>query len=147
MAIEAEEIWTRLLTQARAAVGEDVMRTWLEPIAAVAWADPVLTLSVPDQFSLDWTESKYGELLQSLAPVALGHPVSLAFRVDQDRQQRPQMDLFARNAIKQDEVHDRVSNAPQLHERYTFEHFVVGKSNELAAAAAHAVAEAPGKVY
>src|SRR5690242_4603913 len=35
----------------------------------------------------------------------------------------------------------------QLSDRYTFDHFVIGKSNELAAAAAHAVAQAPGKVY
>jgi chromosomal replication initiator protein len=37
-------------------------------------------------------------------------------------------------------------NTP-LSERYTFDHFVIGKSNELAAAAAHAVSQAPGKVY
>jgi chromosomal replication initiator protein len=34
-----------------------------------------------------------------------------------------------------------------LSDRYSFENFVIGKSNELAAAAAHAVAEAPGKLY
>jgi chromosomal replication initiator protein len=34
-----------------------------------------------------------------------------------------------------------------LSQRYTFEHFVIGKSNELAYAAADAVAQAPGKVY
>jgi chromosomal replication initiator protein len=34
-----------------------------------------------------------------------------------------------------------------LSTRYTFEHFVIGKSNELAAAAAAAVSQAPGKVY
>src|SRR3989442_13392358 len=34
-----------------------------------------------------------------------------------------------------------------LNERYTFQTFVIGKSNELAAAAAHAVAEAPGRTY
>ena len=34
-----------------------------------------------------------------------------------------------------------------LNERYSFGTFVIGKSNELAAAAAHAVAEAPGKAY
>jgi chromosomal replication initiator protein len=39
------------------------------------------------------------------------------------------------------------SNSPPLSDRYTFGHFIIGKSNELAAAAAHAVAQAPGKVY
>ncbi len=34
-----------------------------------------------------------------------------------------------------------------LSDRYTFDHFVIGKSNELAHAAAHAVAQAPGKAY
>ncbi|MGH7954396.1 MAG: chromosomal replication initiator protein DnaA, partial [Gloeomargaritales cyanobacterium] len=109
--------------------------------------EPVLTLSLPDQFSRDWTESKYGELLTSFAPIALGHPVTLAFNVDQDRQQRPQMDFFAIDKTEPQQRQSNDINAPLLHERYTFEHFVVGKSNELAAAAAHAVAQAPGRVY
>ena len=123
------------------------MRTWLEPIMPVSWDDPTLTLSLPDQFSLDWTESKYAELLAGYGPVALGHPVVLAFKVDPDRQQRPQMDLFTEDKRSQNQRQNHVNIAPLLHERYTFEHFVVGKSNELAAAAAHAVAEAPGRVY
>ena len=39
-----------------------------------------------------------------------------------------------------------VIQAP-LSPRYTFDQFVIGQSNELAAAAAHAVTQAPGKVY
>ncbi len=123
------------------------MRTWLEPIVAVSWEDPVLKLSLPDQFSCDWTESKYGELLASLAPIAVGHPVNLTFTVDRDRQERPQMDFFAAQTTVQNQSQKPARNEPLLHERYTFEHFVVGKSNELAAAAAHAIAEAPGRVY
>ncbi len=147
MQSEAAEIWTRLITHARGTVGEDVYRTWLEPIQPLAWDDPTLTVSVPDQFSLEWTESKYSELLASLAPVAVGHPVSLAFRVDAERQQRPQIDLFAKERIETSEQQQRDISVPFLTERYTFEHFVVGKSNELAAAAAQAVAQAPGRVY
>lgn len=147
VATEAEQIWSRLLAQARASVPEDVMRTWLEPIVPVAWNEPTLTVSVPDQFSLEWTESKYAELLSSLAPMAIGHPVVLAFSVDADRQQRPQMDLFATKKVAPEQSPISASNAPLLNERYTFEHFVIGKSNELAAAAAHAVSQAPGRVY
>lgn len=147
VATQADEIWSRLLSQARASVPEDVMRTWLEPIVPVSWNEPTLTISVPDQFSLEWTESKYGELLASLAPVAVGHPVVLAFKVDPDRQQRPQMDLFSNKPSAPVIEHYKNSTAPILNDRYTFEHFVIGKSNELAAAAAHAVAQTPGRVY
>ena len=147
MHTDATEIWSRLLTQARASVGEDVFRTWLEPITPVSWEDPTLIVSVPDQFSLEWTESKYAELLSSLAPVALGHPISLTFRVDQDRQQRPQMDLFSASKVETPQQQQERAITPFLNDRYTFEHFVVGKSNELAAAAAHAIAQAPGRVY
>ena len=37
--------------------------------------------------------------------------------------------------------------APAFSSRYTFEHFVIGQSTELAYAAANAVAQAPGRVY
>lgn len=144
---QAEQIWSRLLLQARTSVPEDVMRTWLEPIVPVVWKDPTLTVSVPDQFSLEWTESKYAELLSSFAPIAVGHPVTLLFTIDADRQQRPQMDLFSVKKTDTEQNHQRASAAPALNDRYTFEHFVIGKSNELAAAAAHAIAQVPGRVY
>ena len=41
----------------------------------------------------------------------------------------------------------RNPSSQPLNERYTFDTFVIGKSNELAAAAAHAAAESPGKTY
>jgi chromosomal replication initiator protein len=104
----------------------------------------------PDQFAADWNESKHAELLTSLAPIALGHPLSVVFRVHEERRTRNQMDLFVAPPATQLATERRQKHGginAQLSERYTFDHFVIGKSNELAAAAAHAVAQAPGKVY
>src|SRR5207249_11384762 len=65
----------------------------------------------------------------------------------EDRQRRPQMDFFvAPRESSGVATVSPVATTP-LNERYTFQTFVIGKSNELAAAAAHAVAEAPGKTY
>jgi chromosomal replication initiator protein len=104
----------------------------------------------PDQFAADWNESKHAQLLTSLAPIALGHPLSVVFRVHEERKTRNQMDLFvappaAATATVSGQKQGSINT--QLSERYTFDHFVIGKSNELAAAAAHAVSQAPGRVY
>jgi len=150
MTLSATEVWTRILDRARQELPEQTFRTWLEPSEALSIEGSTLVVGSPDQFAADWNESKHAELLSSLAPIALGHPLTVVFRVHEERKTRNQMDLFVAppaspvatlNKQKQGSI-----NA-QLSERYTFDHFVIGKSNELAAAAAHAVSQAPGRVY
>jgi chromosomal replication initiator protein len=87
-------------------------------------------------------------MLASLAPIALGHPLSVVFKVTEERRARSQMDLFIAQPPQRPIARQGGGiNSPPLSDRYTFEYFVIGKSNELAAAAAHAVGQAPGKVY
>lgn len=147
MSLAPSDIWARLLDQARRQLPEQVVRTWLEPSQALKVEGSTLFIGVPDRFAADWNESKHGDFLASLAPVALGHPLNVVFRVQEEQRTRPQMDFFvAPLPEKAADIVAPTTNA-QLSGRYTFRNFVIGKSNELAAAAAHAVAEAPGKVY
>lgn len=149
MSLTPAETWKRLLDRARQDIPEQTFRTWLEPTEALSIEGRILSVGVPDQFAADWNESKHADLFASYAPIALGHPIKVVFRVNEERKKRPQMDFFVApppansTALKS---HLNASLA-QLSDRYTFDHFVIGKSNELAAAAAHAVAQAPGKVY
>ncbi|MEO7218016.1 MAG: chromosomal replication initiator protein DnaA [Gemmatimonadaceae bacterium] len=143
------DIWSRLLERARRELPEQTFKTWLEPTEALEVIGDTLIVGTPDRFAADWNESKHASLLSSFAPVALGQPLKVAFRVNEERQARPQMDFFV--APKPEEIPtllkpQRATEAP-LNDRYTFGQFVIGKSNELAAAAAHAIAEAPGKIY
>jgi chromosomal replication initiator protein len=150
MDIALDEVWHRLLECARREVPEQTFRTWLEPTRAVEVRGSTLIVAAPDQFAADWNESKHAVLLSSLAPVALGEPCAVEFVVDARTQQRLQMDLFAPRAnVKSSNVGMNLQTVarPALSARYTFDNFVVGKSNELAAAAALAVAESPGRIY
>jgi chromosomal replication initiator protein len=153
MTLSATEVWTRLLDRARLELPEQTFRTWLEPTEPLALEGSTIVVGSPDQFAADWNESKHAELLTSLAPVALGHPLSVVFRVHEERRTRNQMDLFvappaaATSTIATGSRQKSGGINALLSARYTFEHFVIGKSNELAAAAAAAVAQAPGKVY
>jgi chromosomal replication initiator protein len=153
MSLTAREIWSRLLDRARQELPEQTFRTWLEPTEPLTVEGDTLFVGAPDQFAADWNESKHAELLSTYAPIALGHPIRITFKVNEERKARPQMDFFvappASNITPSFATHERQqkNNFAPLSDRYTFDHFVIGKSNELAAAAAHAAAQAPGKVY
>ena len=146
MTLTPRETWARLLDRARQELPEQTFKTWLEPTEALAVEGETVVVGCPDQFAADWNESKHSELLGNLAAVALGHPARVVFRVNEERKARPQMDLFVAPLAAQSQQ-PRAATAPPLSDRYTFKYFVIGKSNELAAAAAHAVGQAPGKVY
>jgi len=149
MALSATEVWTRLLDRARSELPAQTFKTWLEPTTALLLDGDTITIGAPDRFTAEWNESKHAQLLASYAPVVLGHPITIVFKVDEERRGRPQMDLFVAPLPEQKDgkpLPPQSSNL-QLSARYTFQNFVIGKSNELAAAAAQAAAASPGKVY
>src|SRR5690349_1779793 len=147
MQLSAKDAWKRILDEAHRELPDHTIRTWLEPTEAIALDEGPLIVGAPDQFAVEWNETKHAPLLSRLAEPVLGVPTSIVFRVNEDRQKRPQMDFFvAPSAPAAAAIAVNPSTQP-LNERYTFDTFVIGKSNELAAAAAHAAAESPGKTY
>jgi chromosomal replication initiator protein len=145
MQLSAKEVWKRVLDEAYHQLPDKVVRAWLEPTEAVALEDGRLVVAAPDEFAAKWNETNHAGLLARLVEPLVGRPTSVVFRVQEDRQKRPQMDFFV-TAPAQAAVATNPSAQP-LNDRYTFDSFVIGKSNQLAAAAAHAVVEAPGKTY
>ncbi len=141
-----KEAWKRLLDEARRELPDATVRTWLEPAVPIALDGDRLVLGAPDQFAAEWNESKHAALLARAAERVFGRPTRVIFRVQEERQHRPQMDFFVAPQGGT-AVAERTTATTPLNERYSFDTFVVGKSNELAAAAAHAVVEAPGKTY
>lgn len=149
MSLSPTETWKRLLDRARQDIPEQTFRTWLEPTEALSIDGNTISVGVPDQFAADWNESKHAELFATYAPIALGYPLKVVFRVQEERKKRSQMDFFVAPppTTFAPSRQQHAASVAQLSDRYTFDHFVIGKSNELAAAAAHAVSQAPGKVY
>ena len=127
MTLSAIEIWTRILDRARHELPEQTFRTWLEPTEPLALEGNTIIIGSPDQFAADWNESKHAELLTNLAPIALGHPLSVVFRVHEERKTRNQMDLFVAPPASSNSAQQRQKQGginAQLSDRYTFDHFV-----------------------
>jgi chromosomal replication initiator protein len=151
--LSATEAWARLLDRAKTELPAHVIETWLAPLVPDSFDDSfgaaTLTLTAPDQWSVEWNESKHLAQLESYGPACFGAPVKVIFRVQSERLKRSQMDLFVpeKSAIIAPPKRDNSVVLSTLNERYLFDSFVIGRSNELAAAAAAAVAAAPGKTY
>ena len=147
--LSAKEAWKRVIDEVMRRAPENVNRAYLDPTEAVSYEDGRLIVPAPDDFLVRWNESKHAPLLTSMTEAALGSRTAIIFRVKEELQRRPQMDFFVTPPVS-----DGVANAAThrgvnqpLNERYTFDTFVIGKSNQLAAAAAMAASEAPGKTY
>lgn len=149
MSLSPAETWKRLLDRAKIELPDQTFQAWLEPTEALSIDSGTIFVGAPDQFTADWNESKHSELLSSYAPIVLGHPLKVAFKVNEERKKRSQMDFFVSPPPIPTKLlpQQNGTSSPPLSGRYTFDLFVIGKSNELAAAAAHAVSQAPGKVY
>jgi chromosomal replication initiator protein len=148
MQLSPKEAWKRILDEAQRELPADIIRNWLEPTEAIALDEGQLIIGAPDQFAAEWNETKHAPILTRLAEPVVGRPTAVVFRVQEERQRRPQMDFFVTPTASAVPAAGATNPSMQpLNERYTFETFVIGKSNELAAAAAHAIAEAPGKTY
>ncbi|HEX5725875.1 MAG TPA: chromosomal replication initiator protein DnaA [Longimicrobiaceae bacterium] len=159
----AGEVWSRILEGARAALPEQAFRTWLAPTRAVAISQDLLVVSTPNPFAVDWVEDKYAELLTAIGEGLFGRRFTLSVQFQGNGKPSPEAasPIPIRPAPP---VQPAVAGTPApppaavapagapratvpLNPRYTFDRFVVGNNNQLAAAAAHAVAEAPAKSY
>jgi chromosomal replication initiator protein len=145
MSLTSAETWDRLLARARESLPDQTVRTWLDILEPVALDGSRLTLGAPDQFAVDWVETKHRALLESVAPVALGHPISIQLKVTDTRVNNAQIDIFVAPLPEETpQTRQKPRINATLNPRYTFDQFVIGKSNDVAAAAAQGVAQAPG---
>ena len=67
MNLSVNQLWTRLLEEARLVLPDATVRTWLEPAEPLALNEGRLVVSTPDQFAVEWNETKHADMLSRLA--------------------------------------------------------------------------------
>jgi chromosomal replication initiator protein len=173
MELTPADLWSRVLASARTGMPEQSYRTWLAGSRAVGLTGDELLVEAPSDFHVEWIEDKYGPALAEIAERILGRRLQLSFRTGQASPpaQVPTVEVnpqgtpagaslptppphaslgdgAAPSTGEAVEARDtRLGSRANLNDRYTFERFVVGSNNQLAAAASHAVAEQPGRMY
>ncbi|WP_189066563.1 MULTISPECIES: chromosomal replication initiator protein DnaA [Deinococcus] len=148
----SQEIWADVLGYVRKNISEVEYHTWFAPVKNLGVQEGSLVLGVRNSFAQEWFRKHYLELLEdALRSLGAQNP-QVSFQVLPAAQDAlllpsdppPPPPAPAGRAAP---APAPVENRKVLNPKYTFENFVVGPNNNLAHAAALAVAESPGKAY
>lgn len=139
---DARSAWESIRAVLRAEFGQRTFDSWLKPIEFVGIEEGEATLALPTHFMADWIRNHFLERLRSLWTAQVSDVRSIRLIVTPAIRER------APDSAAAAEAPAAVPTAPaaesaglQLEERYSFDSFVIGKSNELAYNAARTVAE------
>jgi chromosomal replication initiator protein len=126
-----DSVWDRIRTRLGQEIGDGAYNSWIKPLRLAGRDRGSLRLDAPSKFMRDWVVSHYAERMRALAQAEDETLTAVVVRATGKRA---------------DPAADAVSTAAEtdmsvLDPRFRFDSFVVGKSNELAYAAAQGVAE------
>ncbi|MDW8367368.1 MAG: DnaA/Hda family protein, partial [Abditibacteriales bacterium] len=147
-------VWGAVLEALEAELNKPTFDSYIKSIRPLTLQDGVLTIGVPSNFVKDWIVRRLGTTIESIAGQTLGQPVTLKYEiVPSDKsvppppEEQPPVEVPASVSQRTDSwMRDEFSSTP-LNKKYTFENFVIGRSNSFCHAAAVAVANAPARVY
>jgi len=156
-----QDLWDTVRRELESLFPRDVFETWFLPLEQLELKNDILALSVPNDFSAIWIEDNYIDLITRKVEECAGHPIEVKVKVVSDNSADAGSTLLgatetSTSRIKtaeqaRDEVKPLASAARKkqilLNPRNTFEHFVIGPSNQLAHAASVAMAKEPAKAY
>jgi chromosomal replication initiator protein len=137
--------WQHAQRTLRDSLGEGNYEAWIRPLRVAAMSDGHVLLDAPSKFFRDWVERRHLEALRD----ALSDEIHVRPKVVLQVKQGAQGELFEPDQAPPatDSKPTVAARLAHLVPRYTFENFVVGPSNQLAHAAARAIANNPGAVY
>ncbi|MFQ6047982.1 MAG: chromosomal replication initiator protein DnaA [Phycisphaerae bacterium] len=151
----APELVCRIQDRVAEKIGPQRYRIWFKDSTRFSLTDGFVNVGVPNLFIGSWIENHFAETIAEAAREVTGEPAQVAFGIDPElhaRLRKSQLDWqaefvasSAERAARQGRRADGEAPAKPLRGR--LEHFVVGRCNRLAFAAAQSVVEAPASQF
>jgi len=160
---DVQRVWDACLAEIQSKVTSLSFKTWFQPMVPLRLKQNQLTVQVPSQFFYDWVEQHYNALIRQTITDVLGDDAQLYYSIaaeESPAQPDPLPQLMPATNVNRDtqvpaspstflpraafRQTDQLPAQSNLNPRYTFENFIKGDSNQLARAAALAVANNPG---
>jgi chromosomal replication initiator protein len=151
----SDDLWNAIAGRLRVSLTDTTYDTWFGQARPHAVSGDQLVVEVPNDFTRDWIEGHFLDLVTRAAVDAGAPGASVTFAVAERPTQRsvaperePEPPPAASAGLEpRPELAQREVAEVELNPKYTFDLFVIGSSNRFAHAAALAVAEAPAQAY
>jgi chromosomal replication initiator protein len=160
----APSLWETVKCDLKSLFPEDVFQMWFEPLVCMETSPDGMTLGVPNDFAQIWIHDNYLDLITQRLRLTAGRMVNVTLRKAEAANRVNGTSATARLASEASannghsraraatprrttRYDERGPAAGTLNPRNTFETFVVGSNNQMAHAAALAVAQAPAQAY
>src|ERR1022692_2171639 len=151
-------LWETVKCDFKSLFPEDVFQMWFEPVVCLETSDDSITLGVPNDFAAIWIHDNYLDLITQRLRLTAGRTVNVNLQKTEgaprgmgahraSESQAPVSRVRATASRRAARSDDRGPAPGTLNIRNTFETFVVGANNQMAHAAALAVAQAPAQAY
>ncbi|MBN1420356.1 MAG: chromosomal replication initiator protein DnaA [Planctomycetes bacterium] len=140
-----------ILTEIAARISEQQFETWFRNIDFSFVPPALVRIRTPNRFHQMWIARKFWPTIEEIVRKLAGRSPRLDIEVEEKLAKSfpfdpPASPPSVASADSASAPPDLPSTVP-LNPAYTFDHFVVGPSNQLAHAAASAVLENPGRTY
>ena len=145
--LTAESLWSEVSGRLRGALNDTTYGTWFGEVAGLEFVDERFVLAVPNDFTRDWIEGHFLDLIGAAIRDVTGSDRPVELRIVQTA---PAAQVPADGSAPVAPVVERIQTRAEsggFNAKYTFDSFVIGSSNRFAHAAALAVAEAPAQAY
>ena len=145
--------WDSFLKLIEEQVNFQSFNTWFKPLSLVDLTQDTIVVSVPKPYFSSWLEEHYMSLLKSSSKSLSGRDLKFLFVIEEEKKHQAELKNpnisttdVSINVFSDSDSTSNHSFFRQLptNQRFTFDSFVVGNSNQFAYAASKAVAEAPG---
>jgi chromosomal replication initiator protein len=119
--------------------------TWFLPIVPLQIENSYFRIQVPNNFFIEWIDEHYNTLINKTLKQVFSSDIKLIFIISTEKETLDTSNdsiVLIKERTDIDEKHPVDS---YLNPRYTFENFIKGEGNQLARAAAIAIADNPGE--
>ncbi|RKD22872.1 chromosomal replication initiation protein DnaA [Ammoniphilus oxalaticus] len=144
--IGIQKMWEKTLSKIESKLSKPSFETWLKSTKAIAMNADTLFISAPNEFSRDWLESRYADLIVETLFEVTGEDIKIKI-VNSDDELNAMDDTSNNRSNNKNYSADDSPSGHMLNTKYSFDSFVIGTGNRFAHAASLAVAEAPAKAY